>query len=250
MHISVVSELVESDNVNRLDFFFECLYPLLHQVCGDFLILDSRTNLYLEDTVSDWLFLPLGLPEETIHLNAKDLVCESVQVSFCAPGLDIPNDERLGNRCGLLLLGFGFLCLLLERLGSCCISLSVLREGIEIVRILRCSCLLWSSSACFATTSLVFASFLSTCGRLLLWSWGGRPACTDVFREATNELVPRIGFWSGVWAWNVASECNVLLMVIFRWLSSTKPQIVSEGFLNLESNLRVSNRFLGRFLTL
>merc|ERR1719362_574442 len=129
------SALVESNDINRLDIILEGFHRLLDKISGDLIIFDGGTNLNLEDTVSDGLLLPLGLPEKTVHLDAEDLVGKSLKVSLLTPWLDIPNDERLGNRGGLLLLRLGLLSLLLHGLGSgsTAIATIITEEIIQIV---------------------------------------------------------------------------------------------------------------------
>ena len=70
------SEFVECDDVNRLDFIFKLFDLLLDEVCRNLIIFHGGSNLNLEDAVGDGLLLPLGLPEQTVHFNTEDLLCE------------------------------------------------------------------------------------------------------------------------------------------------------------------------------
>ena len=108
------SELVEGEDVDGLDIILEGLDELGDGVGGDLVVLDGGADDDLEDAVGDGLLLPLGLPHEAVHLDAEDLVGEGLEIGLFAPRLDLPNDEGLGNRSGLLLLSVGLLTLLLE----------------------------------------------------------------------------------------------------------------------------------------
>ena len=70
----IESEFVESDDVDRLHFVFKLLDLFLNKIRRDLIILDCGTDLDLEDSVGDGLLLPLSLPEQTVHFNAKDLL--------------------------------------------------------------------------------------------------------------------------------------------------------------------------------
>jgi len=95
------SELVEGLDVDGLDKVLHLLDLLLHNVSGDLVVLDGGTDDDLEDTVGNGFLLPLGLPPETVHLDLEDLVSELLKIGVLTPGLDFPNDDRLGDDGGL-----------------------------------------------------------------------------------------------------------------------------------------------------
>ena len=85
-------------------------------------VLNDRPNHDLLDSERNWLQLELLLPDQTIQFDlVDDLLPKSVEIRFCAPWLDLPQNNRLGNWrsfLGLLLVGcslleglFGFLVL-------------------------------------------------------------------------------------------------------------------------------------------
>ena len=128
------SELVEGDDVNRLHLVFKLLDLLLDQVSGDLIVLDGGADDDLEDAVGDGLLLPLGLPHETVHLDTEDFVSEDLEVGILTPWLDLPNNERLGNGSGLLLLVFGLRSLLLESLsGGGSLLWVLIGEWVEVI---------------------------------------------------------------------------------------------------------------------
>ncbi len=106
------SNLVEGGDVNRLHVVLEGLNGLLEVVSADLGVLDNATNHNLVHTVGDGLLLILSLPEETVHGDADDLFGEGVEIGLSFVGLDLPDDERLGNRAGLWFCGLGGLLLL------------------------------------------------------------------------------------------------------------------------------------------
>ena len=167
------SKFVKGDNVNRLDIVFERFDRLLHEIRADFIILHGRTNLNLEDAVGDWLLLPLGLPAQAVHLDGDDLVCEGIQVGILTPWLDFPDNQGLGNRSGLLLLGLGLLLLLLHSLSSGGISVRIFRKWIEFV-LFSGSGSSWLGSlflGCgFTTLALLLVVLVATLGSLTLGS--------------------------------------------------------------------------------
>lgn len=117
------SNLVEGHDVDGLNLVLECLHLLLEVVGGDLLVLDDGTNDDLLDTVSDGELLVLGLPEETVHLNADDLLSELVKVGLSVVGLHFEDDEGLGDGLGLVgLCLVGLLSLLKSLLGSLIIN--------------------------------------------------------------------------------------------------------------------------------
>ena len=134
--VAVRSELVEGDDIDRLDIILESLDHLLNEIGGDLIILDGGTDLDLEDSESDGLLLPFGFPEKTIHGDSKNLVSESVKIGLLTPWLDFPNDKGLGDGAGLLdlsLVSLGGLALCLHGSSGGGIGLGVLSEGIELV---------------------------------------------------------------------------------------------------------------------
>ena len=148
----IESEFVEADDVDRLNFVFKLLDPFLNKISRDLVIFDRGSDLDLEDSVGNGLLLPLSLPEETVHLNSENLLCESFEVGLLTPWLDFPDDERLGNGCGLLLLGFCFFSLLLQGLGGSGVSLGIITKEVHFV-LLRSS----GSSGLSATLALALA---------------------------------------------------------------------------------------------
>ncbi len=113
------SNLVEGHDVDGLDLLFEGLDLLLEVVGGDLLVLDDGADDDLLNTVSDGELLVLGLPEETVHLDADDLLGELVEVGLGVVGLHLEDDEGLGDGLGLVGLGLvGLLSLLKSLLGS------------------------------------------------------------------------------------------------------------------------------------
>lgn len=113
------SDLVEGEDVDGLYFVFEGLDLLLEVVSGDFLVLNDATNDDLLDSVGNGELLVLGLPEETVHLDANDLLGELVEVGLGVVGLNLEDDEGLGDGLGLVSLGLvGLLSLLKSLLGS------------------------------------------------------------------------------------------------------------------------------------
>ena len=113
------SNLVEGHDVDRLDLIFEGLDLLLEVVSGDLLVFDDGTNNDLLNTVGNGDLLVLGLPEETVHLDAYDLLGELVEVGLGFIGLHFEDNERLGNNLRLGSLCFvGLLSLLKSLLGS------------------------------------------------------------------------------------------------------------------------------------
>jgi hypothetical protein len=106
----VCSNLVESQDVDRLDLIFESFNLLLEVVSGDLLVLDDGTNNDLLNTIGDGELLVLSLPEETVHLNANNLLGELIKVGLGVVGLHFEDDERLGD--GLGLVGLSLVCLL------------------------------------------------------------------------------------------------------------------------------------------
>jgi len=138
------SNLVEGGDVNRLHVVLEGLNCLLEVVSADLGVLDNATNHNLVHTVGDGLLLILSLPEETVHGDGDDLFGEGVEIGLSFVGLDLPDDERLGNRaglwfcglCGLLLLGLksslgSLFCLLLNN--TYCIIFIVVSEEVHVV---------------------------------------------------------------------------------------------------------------------
>ena len=105
----MTSEFVEGDDVDRLDFIFELFDLFLDKVCRNLIIFNCCADLNLKDTVSDGLLLPFSLPEETIHLDSENLVCECLKIGFLSPWLYLPNDKRFGDRGSLLLFALSFL---------------------------------------------------------------------------------------------------------------------------------------------
>ena len=117
------SNLVEGHDVDGLNLVLECLHLLLEVVSGDLLVLDDGTNDDLLNTVGDGKLLVLGLPEETVHFNADDLLSEIVKVGLSVVGLHFEDDEGLGDGLGLVgLCLVGLLSLLKSLLGSLIIN--------------------------------------------------------------------------------------------------------------------------------
>lgn len=117
------SNLVEGHDVDGLNLVLECLHLLLEVVSGDLLVLDDGTDDDLLNTVGDGELLVLGLPEETVHLNADDLLSELVKVGLSVVGLHFEDDEGLGDGLGLVgLCLVGLLSLLKSLLGSLIIN--------------------------------------------------------------------------------------------------------------------------------
>ena len=87
------SELVEGDDVNRLHLVFKLLDLLLDQVSGDLIVLDGGADDDLEDAVGNRLLLPLSLPHQSVHLDAKDFISQHLKVSVFAPRLYFPDDK-------------------------------------------------------------------------------------------------------------------------------------------------------------
>ena len=87
------SQLVEGDDINRLHFVFKLFYLFLNQVRGDLVVLNCRPNDDLEDTISNGLLLPLSLPHQSVHLDAKDFISQHLKVSVFAPRLYFPDDK-------------------------------------------------------------------------------------------------------------------------------------------------------------
>merc|ERR1719469_514306 len=128
------SELVESNDIDRLDIIFHSLDHLLNNISRDLRILNSGTNLNLEDSVGNGFLFPLGLPGKTIHIDSENLVSKSIKIGFLTPWLDFPNDERLGRGRSLLrLCCLGISFLFLHGLSGSGISLGILREGIKLL---------------------------------------------------------------------------------------------------------------------
>ena len=88
----VDSKLVESDDIDRLYIVLEFFNFLLHEIRRNLLIFYSCTDDNLVNAISDWLLLPLSLPEETIHLDSKDLLSKGFKISILTPWLDFPDD--------------------------------------------------------------------------------------------------------------------------------------------------------------
>ena len=159
------SELVEGDDVNRLHFVFKLLDLLLDQVSGDLIVLDGGANDDLEDAVGNRLLLPLGLPHEAVHLDAEDLVGEGLEISVLTPWLDFPDDEGLGNRGSLLLLGLVSVSLCLHLSGSSGLSLRISIE--QVIKLIlsgsssSLGLLFLATLAAFATFAALFATFAS-----------------------------------------------------------------------------------------
>jgi hypothetical protein len=114
------SDLVEGEDVDGLDLIFESLNLLLEVVGGDLLVLNDGTDDDLLNTVGNGGLLVLGFPEETVHLNANDLLSELVKVGLGIVGLHFEENEGLGNGLflGLLLGLVGLLGSLKSFLGS------------------------------------------------------------------------------------------------------------------------------------
>ena len=159
------SELVEGDDVNRLHLVFKLLDLLLDQVSGDLIVLDGGADDDLEDAVGDRLLLPLGLPHEAVHLDAEDLVGEGLEISVLTPWLDFPDDEGLGNRGSLLLLGLVGVSLCLHLSGSSGLSLRISIE--QVIKLIlsgsssSLGLLFLATLAAFATFAALFATFAS-----------------------------------------------------------------------------------------
>ena len=126
----MTSEFVEGDDVDRLDFIFKLFDLLLDKVCRNFIIFHSGSDLNLEDTVCDGLLLPFGLPEETIHFNAKDLVSKYLKISVFSPWLNLPDNQGFGDWGSLLLLCLGFFGFLLQCCGRGGVSLGIIAKEI------------------------------------------------------------------------------------------------------------------------
>ena len=218
------SELIEGDNVDRLHVVLKFFNLLLHDVSGHFIIFDCRTNYDLENTVGDGLLLPFSLPVKTVHLDAENPICEGLKIGVLTPWLDLPDDEGLGDG-GRLLALLGCSSLLLNSLSSGCISLTILREWIEIVLFSSCCglcCLFLRRSACFAT---LLATFLtSSCGGSRCRASG--PGSSDTLLEAADKGVPSEGVWVGIHIGHVATHCNELLVVLLAWLLATEPLVI------------------------
>lgn len=91
---------------------FESL-DLLDEVVGAYEVVDDRAaDNNLEHAVSDWLLLELSLPLESLHLDLlEDLGTKGVEVGLWSPGLDLEDNEGLGDWLGLALLSSsGLLC--------------------------------------------------------------------------------------------------------------------------------------------
>ena len=128
------SELVEGNDVNRLNIILKLFNLLLDIISGDLGVLNSGTDLDLEDTVGDGLLLPLSLPEETVHLDGKNFFSESIQVCFFTPWFNFPDDQRLGDGGSLLLLRLSLLSLSFHGSGSrTVILLTIVSEWIEFI---------------------------------------------------------------------------------------------------------------------
>ena len=117
------SNLVEGHDVDGLDLIFEGLDLLLEVVGGDLLVLDDGADDDLLNTVGDGELLVLGLPEETVHLDADDLLGELVEVGLGVVGLHLEDDQGLGDGLGLGGLGLlGVILSLLKSLLGCLIN--------------------------------------------------------------------------------------------------------------------------------
>ena len=162
MLLLIESEFVESDDVDRLDFVFKLLDLLLNKIRRDLVIFDCGSDLDLEDSVGDGLLFPLSLPEETVHLNSENLLRECLEVGLLAPWLHLPNDERLGNGCSLLLLGLCFLLLLLNGFGGSSVGLGIITKEVHFVFFGGCSS--GSSSSLSSTLALALAFLFATFG--------------------------------------------------------------------------------------
>ena len=117
------SDLVEGHDVDGLYLLLEGLDLLLEVVGGDLLVLDDGANDDLLNTVGDGELLVLGLPEETVHLDADDLLCELVEVGLGVVGLHLEDDQGLGDGLGLGGLSLlGVILSLLKSLLGCLIN--------------------------------------------------------------------------------------------------------------------------------
>lgn len=106
------SNLVEGGDVDGLNLVLEGLDGFLEVISADLEVLNNTTDDELLDTVGDGDLLVLGLPEEAVLLDGEDLGGEGVEVGLGLVGLDLVEDQRLGNGAdllgsllGLLLLG-------------------------------------------------------------------------------------------------------------------------------------------------
>ena len=131
MLLLLKSELVEGDDIDGLDIILELHDLLFNNICRNLIVLDGGANLDLEDTEGNRLLLPLSFPEETVHLDAENLVSKGVEISLLTPWLHIPDKEGLGDGGGLLLLVLGLFSLLLEGLGGSGIVIAI-EEIVEI----------------------------------------------------------------------------------------------------------------------
>lgn len=123
-HISAIafiyvsrSDLVEGGDINWLDEVLEGLNLLLKVISWNLFVFDDTTNDELLNTVGNGSLLVLSLPEETILLDGNDLLGEVIKVGLSLVGLDLEEDEWLGNWLFLLFLLVGLLCLLKLLLG-------------------------------------------------------------------------------------------------------------------------------------
>ena len=154
-----------------MDEFVESFNLLLDVISRDLLIFDNCSNDDHLHAKRDRLFLEFSLPGEAIHLDFfDDLLAECVKVNFKSPRLDLPDNDRLGNRwCFLLLTDLS--SLFFEFLLCRNIGLIIFTEKVEFVffLFLFCNLGLFASFATFSTLSLL--SFLLLSCILFLPTW-------------------------------------------------------------------------------
>lgn len=92
--LAPVSDLVEGENINRLDHVVEGLDQLLHIIGRNLVVFNSCTNDKFEDTEGDGFLFVLLFPQEAVHADVvENALAEVVKVRLIIEGLYFPKDH-------------------------------------------------------------------------------------------------------------------------------------------------------------
>ena len=239
------SDLVERLDINRLDhqkgvillFFFlvflvfcgflsnllDCLFlngvfvlegkhGFFNGISRDFEIFNDGSNDDLEDAESNGFLLEFGLPDESVHIDAKDSRAKVIEIDFRAIRLDFPYDDGLCDGGSLHLLGLVSFGLFLGFSSSCFVFFSFFTE--KIITIISSNGFLLLN---LLFLELIYGSWLGSS----LWGSSG-PLSTNCNTKLTCATPPSkcVGELFGAWNTFHGLKC---LTISSSGLLSTEP---------------------------
>lgn len=93
-------DFIECGNIDALHVIFDGFQLLGELINGHLVVLNHARDLQFQDAICDRHQFSSS-PQKTVLNNLSDLSFEQLHVGFIVPGLNVQDDVRLGNNCGL-----------------------------------------------------------------------------------------------------------------------------------------------------